>query len=333
LSANLNALMLGGRGFGKTCFMASMYNQMSFGVEGFLLTASDFDQRLMLDQFWMGLAKGKCPDGTLEGQDLLFDCAYAFDPIMPVSWYDYPGGWLRPEKASDRANYDALLNHLEVADFVMCCIPIDQLLDAYKAKRQLLCFQQYNNLFLEYGKRKPLRFPSVMYVITKADLGAGSDEVVGALDFYVTRSPFRGERWPEISVVPVSLGMEITIDDKQILSLDALNPVNVHVPVLYAISKKLSLLIDEALKDLEKIETMMKGRKVELGKLSDGLIRRWWNSAEIDQATSGIEGFERTRKELSAKCEELAQQVEQVNCELARSSPVIYHEGKRIKRD
>ena len=56
-----------------------------------------------------------------------------------------------------------------------------------------------------------------MYVITKADLGKGFDQIIDAIDFLVEMSPFRGEGWPEISVVPVSLGMNIQIDGRQIL--------------------------------------------------------------------------------------------------------------------
>ena len=129
----LNMFMLGPQESGKSVFIASMYKRMSVGVGEFRLTSTDFEQQLKLDAFWTGLADGRCPDETLEGYDLEFIYTYAFDPVMTVSWYDYPGGWLAPRTGEDRSNYDVLLSRLASADFVMCCIPIDQLLESYKS--------------------------------------------------------------------------------------------------------------------------------------------------------------------------------------------------------
>jgi hypothetical protein len=330
---NVNALMLGARGFGKTCYVASMYNAMSFGLDGFLLTATDFAQRIEIDSIWTALAEGKPLGGTLEGTDFLFSCAYAFEPIMTVSWYDYPGNWLMPEKENDRTDFDKLLDRLTRADFVMCCVPVDELVEGHRLKRPLSCFHKYNDLFMEFGRRQSPPYPHVMYVITKADLCKDPDLVSRAIDFYISKAPFRGKNWPEISVVPVSLGMGITIDaeEAKILTVDRLDPANVHIPILYAISKKLDVCVKEALNQLEGQERSLQQTRRTVTDLSSGLLQRWWNSGEIARSEGQGRQSEQKIKDVTKRCEELNSQLELISEELAKSMPLVYRDGVRLK--
>ena len=88
---------------------------------------------------------------------------------MTVPRNDDPGGWSAPRTGEDRSNYDVSLSRLASADFVMCCIPIDQLLESYKSGAACPLSKMDNVLFNDYcSKWKPNRYPSIMYVITKA---------------------------------------------------------------------------------------------------------------------------------------------------------------------
>ena len=109
-----------------------------------------------------------------------------------------------------------------------------------------------------------------------------------------------------------------------------MDPINVHIPVFYAVSKKLDLLIKEGVQDLERLEKMVKENKIELSKLSDGMIKRRWNSDTIAEKGNWIEQLDCSRKKISGKCEELIQQLDLVCDVLANSRPVIYRDGRRV---
>ena len=125
MSNDLNIVMMGASGTGKTCYMLAMYAAMSGSQRGFTFSTQDLDDDLELTDTWEKLLEGAWPLPTANTKDWAFDCSYGFRPIMGFKWLDYRGGVLR-EKA-DNNDVKTFRERLKGASCVILCVAGDQL--------------------------------------------------------------------------------------------------------------------------------------------------------------------------------------------------------------
>ena len=209
--ATLKVLMLGSSQFGKTTFLASMYGAMSRGVSGFTLSATDFAQKRQLSRYWTEMEhNGRLPNGTLHGVNLRFDCAYNFNTITHVEWYDFPGDWMNSDSERTEEQYECLLSYAKDAHVIMLCLPAHLLLDSIQCKRAMTAFSNYNDFTMDLIKRRDrdnasgTYLPHIVYIITMADYITHDETIINSsFDKMMIESPFSHAEWGEIGVIAV----------------------------------------------------------------------------------------------------------------------------------
>lgn len=218
LSKN-NILILGGRGFGKTCALASMYRTLSIeGVAGYQLHIRDnFDfagqeQKELLNALGDGITEhGVLPDASVQGIEFHFYFTYGSVPIMEINWLDYPGSFVQYGKGKDRdgEDYEKFVTTLVNADLVVLCIPADELMNAHIMNNTTI--QAYYSLITEavYNMDKAKRF-LISYMVTKAD-GFKKEDIYCRLSDVIKESAFyqaKKENW-KVTGYYCTLGKEL----------------------------------------------------------------------------------------------------------------------------
>jgi hypothetical protein len=246
--------MLGMTGTGKTCYMLGMYSFMSIGLRGFTLTATDLDVDLDLTDKWDTLMYGQSEDRWPPANDsniykYSFDFNYAAKPIMNFNWIDYRGGALRDK--STETDVQSLMEYVKDSDCLFLCISGQYLKEGivhdngeinYSIRNKVagqLRVQAMNKIITDIQKKlnptnaKP--FP-VAVVITKYDLCAERGKEAISRDIRQLMEPlFQPNSGWLTMICPVSLGKEVATNPNN----GAIEPINVHLPVVFAIYAKL----------------------------------------------------------------------------------------------
>lgn len=82
---------------GKTCYLAGMYDAMSYGVKNFSLIEHDPEQDSYLQNLWENISSSKgrrWPVPNDKKRTYSFALCHSFEPVMDFEWLDYPGGAL-----------------------------------------------------------------------------------------------------------------------------------------------------------------------------------------------------------------------------------------------
>ena len=241
---DIKITMLGTTGAGKTSYLLGMYAAMQSGIQGFTLSAKDIDLDLELTERWeqlislQGADRWPVPNaGVIE--HCYFDFNYGFRPIMGFEWIDYRGLAL-----SDRSNehdVQELSKYLSDSECVFLTISGEHLQDKVTPTTVREIKSDRMNQFLQLyisNKYKPTStkpFP-IAIIITKYDLchHRKKEEVVEDVKklFQALFTPNSG--WL-VMICPVSLGKEIKADSDNGMIV----PVNVHLPVVFAVYSQL----------------------------------------------------------------------------------------------
>lgn len=245
MSDDVDILVLGGTGTGKTCFMLAMYDDMRIGYGGFSFSAVDPDvDRELVDRF-QRMREMKGEDrwglGTTGIETYQFDLNYALRRFLSFNWRDYRGGMM-VEAASTRdvSEFRALV---DAAHVVMICAPGNLLYDAgirrnREAQRGLLG-HEVGRLLVQGDRANP----PIVLLVTMADLfyaaaekeGKGRTETewnelliraVGEI-YHAFLAPGGGLR---VLICPVTLGMDLAGDRNNA----PIEPKQMHVPMMFA---------------------------------------------------------------------------------------------------
>lgn len=289
--------MLGYRGCGKTCYMLGMYSFMSMGLNGFTISATDLDIDLDLINKWDQLVEEQGENRWPPGNDKnVFEYAFNFNygakPIMQFNWLDYRGGALRDK--SSESDVTSFLNHVKDSACLFLCISGEHLTEEivdqnneinvqakYRVGNQLK-IQPINKILVDIQEKfqpsnaKP--FP-IAIVITKYDQCAhrGKDVVMRDVKelFSLLFQPDSG--WLT-SICPVSLGKDLAND----LNGGEINPINIHLPVVFAVYAKLLENARDTKSNLDSVANSLSQDK------QGNWFQKWINSENIDQKGKSI---------------------------------------------
>jgi hypothetical protein len=236
--------MLGTTGAGKTSYLLGMYAVMQTGVRGFTLAAKDMDLDLELTQRWEKLISLKGEDrwptpnaAAMEYYGL--DFSYGFRPLMGFQWLDYRG--LALSDRSTEQDVADLVQYLQESACLFLCISGEYLtgeitpstVREIKSDRMNQFIQQYVSNNKQPNPQQP--FP-VAIVITKYDLchHRERDDIIADVKklFQALFTPNSG--WL-VMICPVSLGRDLRDDPVN----GSIVPVNVHLPVVFAVYSQL----------------------------------------------------------------------------------------------
>ncbi|MFB2891582.1 hypothetical protein ACE1CI_01425 [Aerosakkonemataceae cyanobacterium BLCC-F50] len=319
---DIKITMLGTQGAGKTCYMLGMYAAMQTGVRGFSLSAKDMDVDLELTDLWERLidVEGEDrwpPPNAAEVKNYAFDFNYGFQPIMGFDWIDYRG-----RAMSDRSteqDVQKLLEHFSNSSCLFLCVSGEYL--AKKADQSTVRQIKSNrmNQFLqkigEQIKPTPFHPFPVAIVITKYDLCSQRQKPEIIEDIKELFQPLFTEKsgWL-VMICPVSLGKELAND----VDHGIIKPVNVHLPVVFAIYSKFCEY------GLE-IKAQKSDTSGELDRLNQSnFFMKWLNSDEIQNKESKLQELESQIREIESNMTLLAQELQSVS---------IFRSGKEVKVD
>ena len=236
--------MLGTTGAGKTSYLLGMYAVMQTGIQGFTLAAKDMDLDLELTQRWEKLislkGEDRWPTPNAAAMEYYgFDFSYGFRPLMGFQWLDYRG--LALSDRSTEQDVADLVIYLQESACLFLCISGEYLTSELtpntvrqiKSDRMNQFIQQYISNNKQPNPQQP--FP-VAIVITKYDLchHREREEIIADVKklFQALFTPNSG--WL-VMICPVSLGRDLGDDPDNAKIV----PVNVHLPVVFAVYSQL----------------------------------------------------------------------------------------------
>lgn len=236
--------MLGTTGAGKTSYLLGMYAVMQTGIQGFTLAAKDMDLDLELTQRWEKLislkGEDRWPTPNAAAMEYYgFDFSYGFRPLMGFQWLDYRG--LALSDRSTEQDVADLILYLQESACLFLCISGEYLTSELtpntvrqiKSDRMNQFIQQYISNNKQPNPQQP--FP-VAIVITKYDLchHREREEIIADVKklFQALFTPNSG--WL-VMICPVSLGRDLGDDPDHAKIV----PVNVHLPVVFAVYSQL----------------------------------------------------------------------------------------------
>ncbi|MBM7865688.1 hypothetical protein GTO89_02670 [Heliobacterium gestii] len=283
--------MIGVSGSGKTWFMTGMFATMCRGVHGFTLNSKKFQQGLRLNSIWKAMVEGgeKRNNPTSKEEDWRFDCCHAYRAILGFTLKDYRGGLLVGD--SDEDDIDSLVNYLCECSCIFLMIPANMLnrnLPDYEdVQFTALAITQ---ILTEYAGKNHKKCPIVL-MITKSDkLIVPGDPKSTERNFELAKRTLmeqvveplfvNNSDWP-VFICPVSLGEELNGD---VLN-GRIDPINIHLPMLYAMSIALKQAIDIKKDEYNRlVNSASNAKRVASEYKSGNAVRRWWYSEEAESA-------------------------------------------------
>lgn len=247
--------ILGESGSGKTCYLLGMYMSMNMDLEsiGYTIVAQDAQIKKTLTTNYNKLeddtsGQGRFPDTTDQVQKYNFDLQYSFETILPFEWIDYPGGFLDPTSRDVTSEqYKEVEQSIRKSSTLFICIDGENLVEGNinakirRVKRKCVArINPYLGELKEKLKRENQKLPPICIIVTKYDLCADclrNDELRTIIEesfkpLFLSADTF-------VVVIPVSLGENIKDDNYK----GELDPVNVHLPILFGITRALNEVI------------------------------------------------------------------------------------------
>jgi GTPase SAR1 family protein len=293
--------MLGTTGAGKTCYMLGMYAFMSVGLRGFTISATDLDIDLDFTNRWESLVEGEGEERWPKGNDAniynyAFNFNYAARPIMGFEWIDYRGGALRDR--SNQTDVQELMQYIKDSQCLFLCVSGEYLTQPivesdgtvnYTVRQkvaQQLRLQAMNKLLTDIQQKlNPSNtnpFP-IAVVVTKFDLCMHRSKAEIVKDIQQLFEPLFQPKSGWLSLIcPVSLGRELAADPMQ----GAIEPVNVHLPVAFAVYARLRSIAAELKAQETSISSDLDKEKAR------NFFKKWLNSERIGSQENRLHELE-----------------------------------------
>ncbi|MGV2829492.1 hypothetical protein [Myxosarcina sp. GI1(2024)] len=285
---DIKIAMLGTSGAGKTSYLLGMYAVMQTGVQGFTLAAKDMDMDLDLTERWEQLIAIKGEDrwpapNAAEMENYSFNFSYGFRPLIGFEWLDYRG--LALSDRSSETDVKELSEYLTQCQCLFLCVSGEHLVDKItpttvremKSDRMNQFIQQYVSRDFQPTYNRP--FP-IAIVITKYDLCQHREKQEIIADI---KKLFQALFTPKSSwlvmICPVSLGKELGNDPHN----GDIVPVNVHLPIVFAVYAQLRKWGIELKETRDRIEQTIEEMK------KTNALWQLLNSQEIKTKTSELQ--------------------------------------------
>ncbi len=320
---NIKIAILGTTGAGKTSYLLGMYAVMQTGVKGFTLSAKDMDVDLDLTERWeklisvQGEERWPAPNAAAT-EHYNFDFSYGFRPIMSFEWLDYRG--LALSDRSTEQDVQDLNEYLADCGCLFLCVSGEYLVDqitpvavrAIKSDRMNQLIQQIISKYKQPAVDCP--FP-VAVVITKYDLCHHREKQAVIDDIKrLFQALFTANSGWLVMICPVSLGKELGNDPEG----GNIIPVNVHLPIVFAIYSQLrthGLKLKSARNKIyEELERM---------KQANSWLRRLKRS-EIQEKDEKLQDLDTQITTVEENMSLLAEELQQVS---------LYLSGKEVTAD
>ena len=281
---NLKLTMLGITGSGKTTFLLGMYNTMTVGVQGYFLYTADPDEGVDLEDAWDQLIEqGELPPATAENQSKRYQFVFnhGFDTLVTVEWLDYRGGaMMGKETAADTVELRQQLAESDSVYLVFDGARLQPWLDgkaSIEDVRKWLRIGRMTQLLqhaIEDRKGRGLPLPSLVVVITKADLLAGPDREVGealqtVIDKLADLVPAVYVKGVTTLLCPVQVGNFGTEKSRQV-NVNDIDPMGLHRPMIFSLMHRLTEGLKEHEKQLKLKRTSQSSAEEQIAALSQG---------------------------------------------------------------
>ncbi|MDB9517084.1 hypothetical protein PN466_09000 [Roseofilum reptotaenium CS-1145] len=282
--------MLGDTQSGKTCFLLAMYEMMSFGIEGFVLS-TDPDTDLDLSEKWNNIidqagTEERWPPPTGAGDFIRYDFSFNYGlttPLIEFDWVDYRGGALRDRSSTDDTK--RLLERLEVTDCVIICIPGDFFLkDGSVDRRKAQIVKRTNVLLEDSFKTRPI--PTIIILITKSDLCSHlpREQIKSTIEQYFSVL-FVKKHQGWVMLVPSTLGTELASDSNS----GSIDPNGVHIPLIFTVFTYYKAGIDSMEEEIDAGQESLGESSSRLRAAENrNIVRRLWSRLSGDDQTARI---------------------------------------------
>jgi len=246
---DIKITILGGIASGKTSYMLAIYNILRRGVNKFTLAHQNLDEDLGFVERWDALKfEHNWPIITFPRvSNYKFDFCFAHRPLVSFDWLDYGGGL--SEHSRNEEEVKLLIDNLTESSCIFLCIPGEYLQESGKmAREHKAILARMNVLFREIVKQG--KKPSVVILITKHDLCAHrtSEDIFQDSSRFFAPLFVEGGNW-EVMVCPVTLGSDLAKDYN-----GSIEPIQIHLPLMFAIFHHASILRKETEAKLQKLK-------------------------------------------------------------------------------
>jgi GTPase SAR1 family protein len=319
---DIKITMLGTSKAGKTCYMLAMYAKMSEGINGFTLSTKDPDRDLELIDQWEKLVEEEGEDRWPTPNDENFH-SYSFNfnyslttRLMGFDWLDYRGGALRD--SSTKKDVEELRQRLVTSSCVFLCISGEYLSEPSDASVSTKAgIRRMNQLIGEFGTSGE-KVP-VVIVITKYDLCRRRPklEIVGDIKQLFGVFFEKGTGWP-VMICPVTLGMDLENN----LNSGLIVPVNVHLPLVFAIYSE---VMKEAYEAQERLEQSR--RRLEELQNRNVLVKFLDRLQGLNRVNSALGDVNNTEKKMN----EILGKLNLLTRELTKSNIDLYFDGEEVE--
>lgn len=233
-SDEVKITILGASGAGQRCYLLAMYAAMRQGIDGFALSTQDLEDDAGLTELWKSLIQNNWwPACTCRYRFHVynFNVKYLSKNLANINWLDcFRSAFIDLNYQVDNSEWKAYL--LASSGILLM---IDGNYFNNKSNMLKLATSIESNQMLyhlckvaqEEGDRGGV---PVCIVITKYDLVQNRQKQELIEDIKLLFNPLfaRNSNWL-VSIVPVSLGKELSLDCTQ----EKIEPINVHLPILF----------------------------------------------------------------------------------------------------
>jgi len=279
---DLTLTMLGAANSGKTTFLLGMYDILSTGLHGYFTFTEDPDQAVNLRDAWDLLVdKGELPlpNDVDQSKYYRFVFNHGFTPLITVDWMDYRGGALddHTTSGSDVSELRERLNRSDSIYLILDGGVIAKWLDdpaklpLAKRRLQVRAMTDHLQRAMQHRREKGLPFPSIVVIITKADLLRSPSRGVGqalaqVVDQLEALLPVVFAVGVTALVCPVKVGDFGDSGEERVTSVDVktIDPVGLHRPTIFSLMHYLtvglggrSVAVGEAEAGLSEVEEQM----------------------------------------------------------------------------
>jgi hypothetical protein len=332
LKQDINLMMVGSRGTGKTTYMLAMYAVMSGSVKGFSFSAQDMDDDLELAGMWDHfLETGEWPSPTDTSRSWAFDFNHALKRVKGFNWFDYRGGLLHEQKKDNPTERGEFLDKLKQSDCVILCVAGDQLAKYVDDGSRPQGVRELGILMTQFYKERHSTIP-VAVAITKADQCPGDKLMHGiqALRTDLLSHLFVPDAGWLVMFCPVSMGRNLPAGkNPQCLGLIA--PENVHLPVTFA----LYFQLEAELRETEERLAGLAGEQAELQSRVADLDSGFWSSlfkrGEIRSGRERVSAIKQSAQLTDQEARQFKEHMQNIRDELIGSQTQIYFSGRRVE--
>ena len=282
---DLTLTMLGATSSGKTTFLLGMYDILSTGLHGYFTFTEDPDQAVDLRDAWdLLIDEGELPppNETDQSKYYRFVFSHGFNPLVTIDWMDYRGGALddRTTSAADVAELRDRLNRSDSIYLVLDGGNLAKWLDDpaklafVQRKLQVRAMSDQVLRAMRHRQEQKLPFPSVVVIITKADLLRGPDRGVGealaqVVDKLRDLLPVVWAQGITAVVCPVKVG-NFGEESTGIVDVSTIDPVGLHRPMIFSLMHYLTIGLGGRAMEMDQTTASLTEVEQELAALNRG---------------------------------------------------------------